>query len=150
MSSKTILLVEDNPNDQELTLWALRNNPIKNEVVIANDGVEALDFLFSRGMYAGRDSAMDPSLVLLDLNLPRIGGLGVLEAIRADSRTRLLPTVVLTTSREDHDVVSSYRLGANSYVCKPVDFIQFKELVAQLSLYWLKMNELPPIQPRGF
>jgi two-component system, response regulator len=144
MRDKTILLVDDNPNDQELTLWALRENNIGNNVVIANDGIEALDYMFSRGAHAGRDPASDPALILLDLNLPRFNGLDTLKAIREDARTRLLPVVMLTSSKEDKDLISSYRLGANGYVRKPIDFIKFNEVVAQLGAYWLALNVPPP------
>jgi two-component system, response regulator len=147
MKGKPILLVEDNPHDQELTSLALRETGAGNDVVIAGDGVEALDFLFRRGRHAGRDADADPFLVLLDLNLPLIDGHGVLAAMRADPRTRLLPAVVLTTSKEDQDVLSSYRLGANGYVCKPVDFLEFREAVARLSGYWLRANVFPPAPP---
>ena len=147
MKGRPILLVEDNPNDQELTTWALRESRVGKEVVIANDGVEALDYLLCRAAHAGRDADADPCLVLLDLNLPRIDGHGVLAAMRADPRTRLLPAVVLTTSKEDQDVLASYRCGANGYVCKPVDFKEFQEAVARLSDYWLKVNVFPPALP---
>lgn len=123
---------------------ALRETGAGNEVVIVNDGAEALDFLFSRGEFAGRDAAGDPFLVLLDLNLPRIDGHGVLAAMRGDARTRILPVVVLTTSKEDQDVLASYRLGANGFVCKPVDFAEFKLAMARLSEFWLKANIFPP------
>ena len=147
MTGKPILLVEDNPDDQELTSWALRETGAGNELVIANDGVEALDFLFRRGKHAGRDADRDPFLVLLDLNLPRIDGHGVLAAMRADARTRFLPVVVLTTSKEDGDVLASYRLGANGYVCKPVDFMEFRAAMARLGEFWLKANVFPPLSP---
>jgi two-component system response regulator len=144
MRNQSILLVEDNPDDEELTLRALKKNKILNEVVVAHDGVEALDYLFGRGAYEGRDTGNQPQVVLLDLNLPRIGGLDVLRSIRADPRTKLLAVVVLTSSREDEDLVRSYSLGANSYVRKPVDFTQFSDAVKTLGLFWLLLNEAPP------
>jgi len=143
MKPKTILLVEDNPDDVELTLRSLRRNNIVNEIVIARDGVEALDYVFGTGSHAGRDVAIQPAVVLLDLKLPRVDGLQVLREIRADPRTHLLPVVVLTSSREDRDVVESYRLGANSYVRKPVNFEEFNEAVRELGMYWLLLNEHP-------
>ena len=139
-----ILLVEDNPDDVELTLRALRRHDLMNEVVVARDGVEALDQLFGRPDTTPPRAPLWPVLTLLDLNLPRVGGLEVLRRIRADARTRLLPVVVLTTSREDEDIVASYRLGANSYVRKPVDFDAFTEAVRHLGLYWLLVNQPPP------
>lgn len=145
MPDKTILLVEDNPDDQALTLRALKQNRIANEVVIANDGVEAIEFLEGRGVSAGRDVHELPAVVLLDLKLPRMDGLEVLRRIRADERTRLLPVVILTSSKEERDMVGGYALGANSYVRKPVDFVQFSEAVRQLGLYWLVLNEAPPV-----
>lgn len=143
-SDKVILLVEDNPDDEALTLRALQKNHIKNEVVVARDGVEALDYLFGTGTYTGRDTRIQPQIVLLDLKLPRVGGLDVLRQIRADPRTAMQPVAVLTTSNEERDVVSSYQLGANSYIRKPVDFEQFMEAVRQLGLYWLVLNVPPP------
>jgi two-component system, response regulator len=148
MNNAQILLVEDNKDDEALTLRALKKNNILNEVVVAHDGVEALDFLFGTGAYAGRDLSVPPHLVLLDLNLPRIGGLDVLRRIRADERTRLLAVVVLTSSKEDEDIIRSYSLGANSYVRKPVDFAQFTEAVKTLGLYWLLLHEMAPRAPR--
>ena len=145
MASDVILLVEDNPDDVELTLRALKKNNIMNEVVVAPDGVAALDYLFGTGAFAGRDTRAMPHLVLLDLKLPKIDGLEVLRRLRADERTRLLPVVVLTSSKEQQDLVESYSLGANSYVRKPVDFNQFVEAVRQLGLYWLVLNESPPL-----
>ena len=140
---KSILLVEDNPDDEELTLRALNRNLIANDVVVAHDGEEALDFIFGRGAWAGRDPADLPALILLDLNLPVLDGLGVLRQIRADERTRRAPVVILTSSNEQRDLVSSYDLGANSYVRKPVEFEEFVEAVRQLGVYWLVLNELP-------
>lgn len=142
--NKIILLVEDNPDDEALTLRALKKNNILNEVIVARDGVEAIDYLHATGKYAGRDTDNLPQLVLLDLKLPKIDGLEVLRRIRADQRTALQPVVILTTSIEDQDVISSYELGANSYIRKPVDFEQFIEAVRQLGLYWLVMNVAPP------
>jgi two-component system response regulator len=142
-SKKIILLVEDNPDDEELTLRALDRNHIANEVVVAHDGEEALDFVFGRGAWAGRDPADLPALILLDLNLPKLDGLGVLRQIRADERTRRAPVVILTSSREQQDLLRGYDLGANSYVRKPVEFDEFVEAVRQLGVYWLVLNELP-------
>lgn len=139
-----ILLVEDNPDDEALTLRALRTAGISSEVVVARDGVEALDYLFGTGHYAGRDIGALPQVVLLDLKLPRLDGLEVLRRIRSDERTRLLPVVILTSSTEDRDRIEGYRLGANSYVRKPVDFGQFAAAVRQLGLYWLLLNQPPP------
>jgi two-component system response regulator len=143
-SINPILLVEDNPDDEALTLRALKKNHIANEVVVARDGVEALDYLFGTGSHAGRDLDTMPQVVLLDLNLPRIGGLDVLRRIRGDERTKYLAVVVLTSSKEDEDLLKSYSLGANSYVRKPVDFQQFSEAVKTLGLYWLLLNETAP------
>jgi two-component system response regulator len=144
MRDKVILLVEDNPDDELLTLRALRKNNVLNEVVVARDGVEALDYLFGTGEYAGRDTSVTPQLILLDLKLPKIDGLEVLKRLRADERTRLLPVVILTSSREQQDMLDGYGLGANSYVRKPVNFEQFVRAVEQLKLYWLVLNEAPP------
>jgi two-component system response regulator len=146
--NRPILLVEDNPDDEELTLRALRKNNVRNDVVVARDGVEALDFLFGRGEHAGRDLTNQPQVILLDLNLPRVDGLEVLKALRADERTRLLPVVVLTSSKEEEDILRSYALGANSYVRKPVDFLAFIEAVKALGMFWLLINELPPPRAR--
>jgi two-component system, response regulator len=143
MQNKIILLAEDNPDDVKLTMRALKKANVLNEVVVAQDGTEALDYLFGTGKYAGRDVNQKPQVVLLDLKMPKVDGLEVLQRIRADERTRLLPVVILTTSSEDKDRVSSYKLGANSYVRKPVDFNQFTEAVRQLGLYWLLLNEGP-------
>ena len=144
MGEKTILLVEDNPDDEALTLRAFQKNNILNPVVIARDGVEALDYLFGTGLYAGRDTREQPQVVLLDLKLPKLDGLEVLRRLRSDPRTQLLPVVILTTSNEERDIMSSYELGANSYVRKPVDFEQFMEAARQLGLYWLVLNVPPP------
>ena len=148
MQERVILLVEDNPDDEALTMRALKKANIRNEVVVAHDGVEALDYLFGAGLYAGRDATIVPQIVLLDLKLPRIDGLEVLKRLRADERTRLLPVVILTSSKEEQDVINGYSLGANSYIRKPVDFLQFTEAVRQLGLYWLLLNEAPPIRTR--
>jgi len=139
-----ILLIEDNRDDEALTLRALKKNNIKNEVVVAHDGVEALDYLLGTGFYTGRDLTEMPQVILLDLKLPRVDGLEVLRRLRADKRTRLLPVVILTSSNEDQDRINGYGLGANSYVRKPVDFAQFVEAVRQLGLYWLILNQPPP------
>jgi two-component system, response regulator len=139
-----ILLVEDNSDDEVLTLRALKKNEIANEVVVARDGVEALDFLFGNGQYAGRDTRVQPAVVLLDLKLPRISGLEVLKRLRADELTRFLPVVVLTSSKENEDVVASYANGANAYMHKPVDFGQFTEAVKTLGTFWLLLNEPAP------
>ena len=144
MDAKIILLVEDNPDDELLTLRALAKNNIMNEVVVVRDGAEALDFLFGRGAYATRDLRVMPTVTLLDLKLPKIDGLEVLRQVRANEQTRLLPIVILTSSKEEQDLLSGYRLGANSYVRKPVDFAQFVDAVRQLGLYWLVLNERPP------
>jgi len=147
MTTKPILLVEDNPDDELLTLRALRKHNILNEVVVARDGVEALDYLFGAGVHAGRDTSMQPQVVLLDLNLPRIGGLDVLRRIREDSRTKLLSVIVLTSSKEEEDIIRSYALRANSFVRKPVEFHEFSQAVKTLGLYWLLLHESAP--PRG-
>lgn len=145
MNDKPILLVEDNPDDEALTLHALESNKIGNTVIVARNGVEALDYLFGTGKYAGRDPEALPAVVLLDLKLPKIDGLEVLRRIRADSRTNLLPVVILTSSTEDEDRLKGYALGANSYVRKPVDFDEFVRAAGQLGLYWLLLNESPPV-----
>jgi two-component system, response regulator len=144
MSSKYILLVEDNPSDIGLTRRALKQSHITNRMVVAEDGRDALDYLFGVGVHAGRDPADLPTLVLLDLKLPRVSGLEVLQQIRADARTRRLPVVILTSSQEEQDIIASYDLGANSYIRKPVDFVQFAEAIHHLGLYWLVINEPPP------
>jgi len=141
--SGRILLVEDNPHDEALTLRALQKKNLANEIVVVRDGAEALDFLFCNGSYSGRDPEDLPSVVLLDLKLPKVDGLEVLRRVRADERTEFLPVVILTSSDEQRDLVESYRSGANSYVRKPVEFDQFTEAVQQLGLYWLLMNEPP-------
>jgi two-component system, response regulator len=143
-----ILLVEDNPDDVELTRRAFKKNNILNEMVVAQDGVEALEWLFCEGQYAGRDPSVLPHVVLLDLKLPKLGGLQVLERIRAEERTRLLPVIILTTSKEEQDLVAGYSLGCNSYIRKPVDFAEFIESVRGLGVYWLLLNESPPL-PRS-
>jgi CheY-like chemotaxis protein len=144
MRGKIILLIEDNPDDELLTLRALKKNNVTGEVVVARDGAEALDYLFATGEYAGRDTSVMPQLILLDLKLPRIGGLEVLRRLRADERTRLLPVVILTSSKEMQDMLDGYGSGANSYIRKPVNFEQFVRAVEQLKLYWLSLNEAPP------
>ncbi len=141
---RTILLVEDNPDDVELTLRALKKHNIRNEITVVRDGAEALDYLFATGAYAQRDKSTMPAIILLDLKLPKIDGLEVLRRIRADERTKLLPVVILTSSTEKEDITDGYKFGANSYVRKPVDFTQFSEAVRQLGLYWLLINEPPP------
>ena len=146
MENSPILLVEDNSDDEELTLRALKKNRIRNEIVVARDGVEALDYLFGTGGHSGRDLSVMPQVVLLDLKLPKIDGLEVLRQLRADSRTRLLPVVILTSSSEQRDKIAAYGTGANSYVRKPVDFPQFIDAVRQLGLYWLILNEAPPVE----
>lgn len=146
MYQKIIMLVEDNPDDEALTIRALKKNNILNEVVVAHDGVEALNYLFGEGSYEGRDMSIMPEVILLDLKLPKIDGLEVLKRIRSDSRTKLQPVVILTSSKEDKDVIDSYSLGANSYIRKPVDFDQFTEAIKQLGLYWLVVNVAPPVK----
>jgi len=143
MARKTLLLVEDNPDDEALTLRALRRHNLGNEILVARDGQEALDYLFAEGDYRERDPQQLPQVILLDLKLPKVDGLQVLERLRAEPRTRRIPVVVLTSSSEERDIVRSYDLGANSYVRKPVDFEQFIEAARQLGLYWLVLNEAP-------
>ena len=149
MEDRIILIVEDNPDDEALTIRALKKNNIGNRVVVVRDGVEALDFLFCTGAYASRDPNDMPQVTLLDLRLPKVDGLEVLKRIRADQRTRLLPVVVLTSSKEEQDLIESYEYGANSYMRKPVDFDQFDDSVHQLGLYWLILNEVPPLRKDG-
>jgi two-component system response regulator len=144
MTEHIILLIEDSSSDEELTLRALRKHNIANRVVVARDGAEALDYLFSEGVHAARSPDEKPQVVLLDLNLPKIGGLEVLRRIRADERTKLLPVVILTSSKEDKDLIAGYTSGANSYVVKPVDFTQFADAVRQLGMYWLVLNQGMP------
>jgi two-component system response regulator len=144
MKNKIILVVEDNPDDEALTVRALQKSNIANEIVVARDGVEALNYLFGEGAYAGRDITVMPQVMLLDLKLPKLGGLEVLRRLRADNRTKLLPVVILTSSNEEQDRINGYGLGANSYVRKPVDFNQFSEAACHLGLYWLVLNEPPP------
>lgn len=144
MTEKIILLVEDNPDDEVLTLRALEKNNILNEVVVVRDGAEALDYLFKRGKFSDQDKNNLPEIILLDLKLPKVDGLEVLRRVREDKRTKLLPVIVLTSSKEEQDIVDSYNLGANSYIRKPVDFSQFSDAVRQLGLYWLVLNVAPP------
>ena len=143
-NNKVILLVEDNPDDEALTIRALKKNKIENEVVVVHDGAEALDYLFCRGSYADRNKNTMPQLVLLDLKLPKIDGIEVLKQLRANEKTKMLPIVILTSSKEEQDLIDGYSNGANSYIRKPVDFNQFTEAVRQLELYWLLLNESPP------
>ena len=144
MQNATILLVEDNPDDEALTLRALKKNNIGNKIFVARDGAEALDFLFCTGTYTDHDPREMPQLILLDLKLPKVDGLEVLRRLRADIRTRLLPIVILTSSNEEQDLMEGYQYGANSYMRKPVDFNQFADAIRQLGLYWLVLNEAPP------
>jgi two-component system response regulator len=144
MAEKSILLVEDNPDDEKLTLRALTKNNVRN-VTVARDGAEALDYLFGTGAFAGRDIRALPTVVLLDLKLPKVDGLEVLRRLRANERTKRLPIVMLTSSKEERDMMESYDHGANSYIRKPVDFNQFMEVIQQLGLYWLELNESPPV-----
>jgi two-component system response regulator len=146
MKNRVILLVEDNPDDEMLTLRAFKKNNIANEVIIARDGAEALEYLFGTGQYEKRDLSIMPAVILLDLKLPKVDGLEVLRRLRANDRTRRLPVVIVTSSKEERDIVSSYDMGANSYIHKPVDFDRFIQAVGQLGLYWLLLNELPPKQ----
>ncbi|MBN2103459.1 response regulator [bacterium] len=141
--NKSILLVEDNPDDEELTIRTLKKHHILNDVIVVRDGSEALDYLFGEGEYAKRDLNVMPVIVMLDIKLPKVNGLEVLRRIRADERTKWLPVVILTSSDEERDLIESYKLGANSYVRKPVDFIQFQQAVEQLALYWALLNEVP-------
>lgn len=146
MEDKVILLVEDNPDDVDLTIRAFKKNNIFNKVIVAGDGVEALDYLTGTGMYEGRDTKILPVVTLLDLKLPKISGLEVLKRIRENEMTRLLPVVILTSSKEEQDVLNGYKLGANSYVRKPVDFNQFTDAIKLLGLYWLIWNEAAPVK----
>lgn len=143
MTENLILLVEDNKDDVKLTLRALSKSGVPSRVEVASDGIEALDFLYGRGKFTGRDPRDLPQVILLDLNMPRMNGIEVLQRIRADDKLRLLPVVILTTSNEDRDIVESYKLGANSYIRKPVDLTQFMEAVQRLGLYWLVLNTVP-------
>jgi two-component system response regulator len=149
MDDSMILLVEDDPNDEELTRRALKKNNIQNALTVVRDGAEALDWLFGRGQYAGRDLNVLPQVILLDLKLPKVSGLEVLRAIREDPRTKRLPVVLLTSSKEEQDVAAGYELGANSYVRKPVDFGEFAEAVRQVGVYWLILNEKAPLTPKS-
>lgn len=142
--NKVILLIEDNPDDVMLTLRAFKRNQVLNKIIVAKDGIEAIDFLLKRGIHANRDPKLSPSLVILDLNLPKLNGLTVLKSIRENEQTRLLPVVILTSSKEEQDLFAGYSLGANSYVRKPVDFNEFVEAVKVLGVYWLVTNESPP------
>jgi two-component system response regulator len=147
MSDHIILLIEDNPDDEELTILALKESKIANEVIVARDGVEALEYLYATGSYKDRDPSRLPQIILLDLKLPKLGGLEVLQRLRSDPLTQLIPVVVLTSSSEEEDIITSYRLGANSYVRKPVEFHRFVDAIRQLGLYWLLINEVAPILP---
>jgi two-component system response regulator len=144
MGNKTILLVEDNIDDVDLTLHALKKNKISNEVIVVNDGAEALDYLFGTGKFVGRNLSCMPTIILLDLKLPKVSGLEVLKSIRENDLTKFIPVVILTSSKEEQDILMGYSLGVNSYVRKPVDFAQFTEAVSNLGLYWLLLNEVPP------
>jgi len=144
MNKKSILLVEDNPDDEMLVLLALKNSQIMNEIAVVHNGEEALDYLFGMGPYSARDVTLQPQVILLDLKLPKVSGLEVLEHLRADARTRLIPVVILTSSTEDEDVIAGYRLGANSFLRKPMDFEHFSKAVEQMGLYWMMINEAPP------
>lgn len=148
MQEKIIFLVEDNPDDVVLTERALKKTHILNKLVVARDGAEALEYIFGTGNYSGRDMSKMPEVILLDLKLPKIDGLEVLKKIRADMRTKLLPVVILTSSKEENDLINGYSLGANSYIRKPVNFNQFAEAIRQLGLYWLVLNEAPPQDTR--
>jgi two-component system, response regulator len=150
LEEKIILLVEDNPDDVTLTERALKKSHILNKLIVTKDGAEALDYIFCTGNYIDRDKNIMPEVVLLDLKLPKIDGLEVLKRIRADRRTKLLPVVILTSSKEENDLINGYTLGANSYIRKPVNFNQFVEAIRQLGLYWLVLNEAPPIDNRKF
>ena len=144
MDSKAILLVEDNQADEDLAILALKKNKFRNDVVVARDGAEALDYLFGTGSYASKEAPRLPAMILLDLKLPKISGLEVLKRVRSDERTKLVPIVILTSSKEEVDLISGYSLGANSYIRKPVDFKEFNEVIRQMGSYWLAINEPPP------
>jgi two-component system response regulator len=144
MKKSTILLVEDNPDDEALTIRALKKDNIANEIIVARDGAEALDYLYGKGSYNGRNVPIQPELIILDLKLPKLDGIEVLRKIRSEKKTELLPVVILTSSNEEKDLIDSYKLGANSYIRKPVDFDQFMSAARQLKLYWLILNESPP------
>lgn len=144
MKYKKVLLVEDNPDDQELIRMTLEESNVANDIVVLSDGAQALDYLFGAGAYAGRDVSDTPQVVLLDLKLPKVNGLEVLERLRADPRTAFIPVVILTSSSEEEDILASYQLKANSYIRKPVDFNHFAEAIKQLGLYWLILNHTPP------
>ena len=144
MSERTILVVEDNPDDEEFTLRALRKANVSNEIVVTRDGKEAVDYLFGEDQYAGRDLSVMPAVILLDLKLPKLNGIEVLRRIRSEASTRLIPVVILTSSSEDEDMVNSYLSGANSYVRKPVEFASFANAVASMGVYWMLLNEPPP------
>ena len=144
MNHRMILLVEDNPDDEALTLRALKKNKIANQIIVARDGAEALDYMFGTGSYAGRNLEEMPEVILLDLKLPKVDGLEVLRRIRSNPKTRMVPVVILTSSKEDQDLIQAYSIGVNSYVRKPVDFNEFVEAIGQLGLYWLVLNEAPP------
>jgi two-component system response regulator len=145
MIQRYILLVEDNPDDEELTLLSLRKHNLSHEIIVVHDGVEAIEFLFGEGKYAGRDLSATPTVILLDLKLPKLDGIGVLKKLRVDPRTKLLPVVVLTSSSQDADIIASYNFGANSYVRKPVEFNAFMDAVSQLGLYWVLINRSPSL-----
>lgn len=149
MNRKVILLVEDNPDDEALTLRALKKNRLSNEVIVARDGEEAINYLFALSSFVGRDITDWPAVVLLDIQLPKVGGLDVLKRIRSDERTRRMPVVILTSSKEERDLIQSYDLGVNSYVRKPVNFDEFVKAVSQIGLYWLILNEMPASRPNG-
>lgn len=147
INGRSILLVEDNPDDEALAIRALHRSRITNEIVVAHDGVEALDYLFGRGAYVERDISIQPAVILLDLKLPRVDGIEVLRQVRENDLTKFVPVVILTTSEEEQDMLNSYNFGCNSYVRKPVDFVRFSQAVQQLGMYWLLLNEAPPNRP---
>jgi two-component system response regulator len=147
MNEHVILLVEDNADDELLTVRAFSRSNISNRVVVVRDGIEAVEWLFATGEHAGRDASLQPEMILLDLKLPRLDGLEVLRRIRADARTALLPVIIMTSSTQDEDIVKSYELGANSYIRKPVEFDRFAEAVKHLGMYWLVLNQKPPHRP---